>query len=272
MGTEEEKVMRIALCVSGQPRRCTEGYEGIKKNIIDFNESKGHRIDTFIHAWRERDSKDVVGAAHSLIDVEKTGGQCAAPGGFNTILESPELLIDIYEPIAFQLEKQVPFDPFRYKVPQDLGYRPDGRPCFNQQSMFYSIWACNSLKRLREVSGDFVYDAVIRIRPDCRVTYPVDISSLNLDKLYHRADTPPGGVDPRVPNWPGKMNDHFAISNSTNMDIYSNCYLALQDLYNSGVPFNPEFCLGVWVDHNKIQRDVFEYNELRHEVSSAIIR
>ena len=263
--------MRIAICISGQPRRCKEGYIGIKKNIIDVNESNGYRVDTFIHAWKERDASDVANAPQSLIDVEKTGGECAKPGGFDTILETAETLIELYNPVAYHFEKQIPFDPFKYDVPRNLGWRPDGRPCFNQQSMFYSIWACNNLKKMREIAGGFVYDAVIRIRPDCRVLHPVDISSLDMNAIHHDVETPPGCVDPRVPYWSGKMNDHFAVSNSKNMDLYSSCYLALPELYKAGVPFNPEFCLGVWVDHNKIQRRTLRYNE-SHDIASKIIR
>ncbi len=263
--------MRIAICISGQPRRCKEGYIGIKKNIIDVNKSNGCRIDTFIHSWKERDANDVVNTSQTLIDVEKTGGKCAKPGGFDTILETAETLIDIYDPVAYLFEKQVPFNPFKYEVPRNLGWRPDGRPCFNQQSMFYSIWACNNLKRIREVSGGFVYDAVIRIRPDCRVLYPVDISTLDMNIMYHDIETPADCFDPRVPNWSGKMNDHFALSNSKNMDIYSSCYLALPDLYKKGVPFNPEFCLGIWLNSNNLKRQGLKYNE-PHHIASKIIR
>lgn len=261
--------MRIAICISGQPRKCIEGHAGIKKNIIDVNESKGYRVDTFIHAWKERDISDAIKAPESLISVEKAGDKCHH--GFDTILETTETLIELYNPIAYHIEKQVPFDPFKYKVPQNLGWRPDGKPCFNQQSMFYSIWACNNLKKSREISCNFIYDAVIRIRPDCRVLYPVDISTLDMNIMYHDIETPTDCFDPRVPNWYGKMNDHFALSNSKNMDIYSSCYLALPELYKEGVPFNPEFCLGIWVNLNNLKRQGLKYNA-PHHIASKIIR
>ena len=261
--------MRVAICISGQPRRCREGYNGIKKNIIDVNEANGYRVDAFIHAWEERDAPDTTNTPESLIGVEKAGGSCHH--GFDTLLETTKTLVDLYNPISYSIEKQVPFDPFKYEVPKNLGWRPDGKPCFNQQSMFYSIWACNNLKKAREVACGFTYDAVIRIRPDCRVLHPVDVASLDMNMMYHDEETPPGCIDPRVPNWSGKMNDHFAISSSKNMDTYSDCYIALPELYRAGVPFNPEFCLGIWVDYNKIQRKLLKYNE-PHHIASKIIR
>jgi len=267
LATERIIAMKIALCISGQARKVSEGFKGIKKNIIDVNNQA--LLDIFIHVWEER--KDISNIPDSLLNHEVQGQKCTV--SFNTVLENPSKLISIYDPTSHIIEKQVPFDPLKFEVPKNLGWKSDGRPCFNQQSMFYSIWACNNLKKMREISCNFVYDAVIRIRPDCRVAYPVDISKLDLNKLYHRGDTPPGHIDSRAPDWPGKMNDHFAISSSKNMDIYSSCYLNLDDLYKAGVPFNPEFNLGAWIDSNKIERAIVKYNELYHHVAtSAIIR
>ena len=262
--------MKIAFCISGQPRNSRLGHAGIQKNIIDINLAKGFGVDIFIHSWEERTPALEDTTPESLLEDEKIGKNCTP--SFSTILESPDVLVDLYKPSSYIIEKQIPFDPFKYDVPKNLGWQPNGRAGFNQQSMFYSIWAANNLKRAREVAGGFTYDAVVRIRPDCRVSYPVDVSKLDLKKLYHRGDTPPGCIDRRAPSWPGKMNDHFAISNSENMNIYSDCYLALDSLYDSGVPFNPEFTLGTWVDRNNIVRDIIKYNELNHSVASAIIR
>lgn len=38
--------MRIALCLSGQPRSFEKGYEYHKKNLLDH-----HDVDVFIHSW-----------------------------------------------------------------------------------------------------------------------------------------------------------------------------------------------------------------------------
>lgn len=261
--------MRIAICISGQPRRTREGYTGIKNNIIDINKEKGYKIDTFIHSWKEKDDSLKNDESKALVGIEKAGDVCHHV--FDTTLEIAETLVELYNPISYHIEKQIPFDPFKYEVPKNLGWRPDGRPCFNQQSMFYSIWACNNLKKARETACDFIYDAVVRIRPDCRITRPIDVSTLNMNIMYHGDDTPPGCIDPRAPNWPGKMNDHFAVSNSKNMDIYSACYESLPELYKAGVPFNPEINLGTWIDNNKIKRNTLKYNE-SHNVASKIIR
>tara|TARA_R110001606_G_scaffold34013_2_gene100848 strand:- start:1158 stop:1904 length:747 start_codon:yes stop_codon:yes gene_type:complete len=248
--------MRIALCISGQARNSTSGYAGIKKHIIDFNTNKGHSIDTYIHTWKT-DAVDI-------------GLPCTK--SFETKLESHNTLLSLYNPESWMVEQQLKFDSSKHFVPVYLGGSEDGRACFNHQSMFYSILACNNLKTTRERIENFKYDLVIRIRPDCRVLYDVDLISIDTNFIYHRGDTPPKNVDSRVPNYPGKMNDHFAICNSKNMDIYSDCYNRLDELIRSGVPANPEFLLGIWIDRNNIERRIIKFNELNHAINSAIIR
>ena len=45
--------MRIALCLSGQPRSFEKGYEYHKKNLLDH-----HDVDTFIHTWKCDETKN----------------------------------------------------------------------------------------------------------------------------------------------------------------------------------------------------------------------
>jgi len=42
--------IKIALCLSGQPRFFERGYEFIKKNIIDPNDN----VDIFTHLWFDK--------------------------------------------------------------------------------------------------------------------------------------------------------------------------------------------------------------------------
>ena len=47
--------MKIALCLSGQPRSFEKGYEYHKKNLLDQ-----YNVDVFIHTWESDDSKKYV--------------------------------------------------------------------------------------------------------------------------------------------------------------------------------------------------------------------
>tara|TARA_B100001094_G_scaffold28053_1_gene23484 strand:+ start:10199 stop:10915 length:717 start_codon:yes stop_codon:yes gene_type:complete len=48
--------LKIALCLSGQPRSFAKGFEYHKKNLLDH-----YDVDTFIHTWYCDDAKDYIG-------------------------------------------------------------------------------------------------------------------------------------------------------------------------------------------------------------------
>jgi len=49
------------------------------------------------------------------------------------------------------------------------------------------------------------------------------------------------------------INDHIALSNSNNMNVYSEIFYNLDKYYNMGVEFNPEVILGYHIFHNHIK-------------------
>ena len=53
--TNEIYKMKIALCLSGQPRSFEKGYEYHKKNLLDH-----YDVDTYIHTWKCDEAKDYI--------------------------------------------------------------------------------------------------------------------------------------------------------------------------------------------------------------------
>jgi len=53
--------MKIALCISGQPRSFRAGYEYYKKNLLDKFD-----VDVFIHTWDGEDANDVASWYHPI--------------------------------------------------------------------------------------------------------------------------------------------------------------------------------------------------------------
>ena len=47
--------MKIALCISGQPRSFEKGYEYHYKNIIENND-----VDVFIHTWKSPNLNELI--------------------------------------------------------------------------------------------------------------------------------------------------------------------------------------------------------------------
>lgn len=101
-----------------------------------------------------------------------------------------KLILDLYKPTSYSIE-----------LPKDIS---------NSQSMFYSIYEANRLKKEYEEKNNFVYDCVIRCRFDLFILSPFEEVDLNFLNLYYRNNV---------------IHDLFAVSNSAIMDIYSSVHL-----------------------------------------------
>lgn len=137
--------MRIAVCFSGQIRTGVQTAPNILRYIGDLRSE----CDIFVHTWDIR-----------------TDPQQQRP-------EDPNLLIDVdkrifvdfynlYNPLAMVVE------PYRLRAISSTwgGERVDAQTGKNYVAMFESIHESNQLKIRHEQKHGFVYDRVIRIRPD----------------------------------------------------------------------------------------------------------
>lgn len=217
--------MKIAFCFSGQPRDVMNTIESIKDSW-----SKNHEVDFFYHSWYG--NKDICFRNDAPSD---------------TYSENIFEYIDsVLNPRDSLIENQIFFKK-RYR---DSLHWPCYHPVFNLnpdqniQSMFYSMKKCNELKKKYEQENNFVYDAVVKCRFDYIFTKEYNLEEFDLNYLHTKNDC-------RHTDY--AINDHVALSNSKNMDIYCSLFDNLEDHYNNGVEFNPEVILGYHVTVNGLK-------------------
>ena len=207
--------MKIALCISGQPRYIDIGYQQIYKNLL----SK-YSMDIFIHTWW---CDDLIGKRFDFSPHASDRIGIWEPG---TI----EKIKNIYNPKKIIIETPKTFNIDVFKNANFSQASPN-----NCISMWYSIFNSNKLKSDYEFENNFKYDLVIRCRfdilfdffyldlksIDSEFIYIQSIGEIRKNMIYKNNDLLPGDLLNKEILY---LNDQFAISNSENMDYYSEMY------------------------------------------------
>lgn len=194
--------MKVALCLSGQPRYLNEGYYGIYQNIL-----RTCSPDVFVHIWWDDSMPNKKMDLPSTLSYDRT---------YYWRDDTLDLIQKFYSPTVLFHQPQIEF-----KTYSNVNYELS-RPS-HVHSMFYSIEKSNELKTNYENKNNFVYDAVIRCRFDTQFNkfdfnlLDVDLNYINCYNLSH-----------------GFPNDQFAISTSENMNKYSSVYSNLEKYQKSG--------------------------------------
>lgn len=188
--------MKIAVCLSGQPRFLERGFKQISEKI-----TSKYDVDFFVHTWWDNDNMDAIGSNRSHTFDENTLELIMRYYKPKLMLNEPQINFNIYDDVDYELIN--PISPY---------------------SMFYSIKVSNDLKLLYEKKNNFKYDAVIRCRFDILIeNFDINLSEIDLSYIY--TDTVGNGFP----------NDQFGLSNSENMDYYSSLFDKIDNYYNEGV-------------------------------------
>ena len=151
--------MKVALLLSGLPRKVEDGYERTWKHIIE-----NYDTNIYLHAWKDEEWENV---------------SKFYPNAKSFILQ---------EPFKFTKYKK------GIKLPHNDTSRPipqyDVMSCFRQLPMFYS-WQIG-YKPLYDSMVD--YDVVIRSRYDLGINRPLNLEQLNIEFINH-GDVPGGFFD-----------------------------------------------------------------------------
>lgn len=197
--------MKIAICISGQPRYVELGFKILNDKLL--SKYNIDNIDFFIHTWWD-DCK--VGQKFDFSE-RLTYGRTAMWEP-NTL----EKIMELYKPKIFYQEKQKEF-----KIFDDVNYgllKPT-----SIFSMFYSIMMVNKIKSMYEKDKNFKYDLVIRTRFDLLIkNFNLDLYNIDPDNLYVSGEINRSGQI-------GVPNDQFAISSSKNIDTYSDLFNNLEN-------------------------------------------
>ena len=206
--------MKIALCISGQPRVVEHGYKCLEKNLI-----KDHNVDTFIHTWYDK----------TITSTSEYGG------GFTFNENVKQEILDLYTPVSSIFEPPINTLP---------GY--DSRNTsmhYAQYCMFYGIKAANDLKLKYEQSCSFKYDVVIRTRFDAGLLQPIDFDNLNTDTLY--------SID--AINNSEVYCDWLLYGDSKTLDKVCNLYNDINEIKKNIKPFCGEELLAYHLKSNNIE-------------------
>ncbi len=145
--------MKLALCLSGQPRSYAKAFEYIERNLLDH-----YDVDVFIHSWKSK----------SNLNHAKTFEYISGLYGPVTIFFDPELSSNINS---------------------DMHVPNASHPANFCTSMFYSIYRANDFRIRYQTLNDVKYDYVIRSRFDFALNKVIDFGTLEKGKVYISKDT-----------------------------------------------------------------------------------
>lgn len=255
--------MKIAVCISGQPRNYKQGFAELEKWFL----SK-YDCDIYIHTWKDTDSK------------LEAGHKFASHREYEFAEDDYSNILDLYKPKNYYFQLPIPFDTTEIKG-TPLNYKLN-----SLLSASYSIHACYNL--VRESGID--YDLVIRTRFDLEFTdyispeclFLKDLSLLDSNKLnvFEYPLTPEG-----YPTRLSEVDDLFAVSSPEIAGIYADyftyaiSYIYMNDAYKAWLdtvisenpdPIHPETVLkyhlitnGVEINYVKSLTEYFTVNILR---------
>ena len=205
--------MKVAIVYSGQPRHLKECHANHVHHLIRNNSNCD--FDIFGHMWVDHDKP--------FWDVAPERGSWSD--------DDTVFMLRKWKP------KRITFEsPKIFK--SNLSPDPScPHPVQNIMSMIYSIEQSNNAKKEYENHENFKYDCVIRLRTD---VYFGDNADINLSTL----DLTKINVVERGAHRDYGCCDQFAISNSKNMDAYSDTYSSMDKLVEMGCIVNPECMVG----------------------------
>jgi len=226
--------MKIALCLSGQPRFFERGYEYIKKNIIDPNKD----MDIFIHLWFDESEIGNEGFKNTSDILIRDGykGDFIMP---NIV----EKIKSLYNPKKIGYEKQYDCNVF---IRRDYSSRGNMTNPFATFSQYYSAHQCVELKKEYENDTDSKYTTIIKCRFDIEIDRPIDISSYRLDVINFHNDV---NSDKDL-----VFNDGFFFGDDKLMtNTLEKCYLNFDEYWvNEDIIWDNHYLIGKFIELNNI--------------------
>ena len=237
--------MKVALCLSGQPRVVDIGYQKLSQAILQHND-----VDVFIHTW---------------FDPENLSSQSVIPGRESNTLASLaiEKLQRYYQPKKILVEK-----PKSWK--RSYGF-PD--KCFTNawtwalevqggldvakeyinnttHSMFYSMMMANLIKEQYSAETGVEYDLVIRNRIDYSPHVVLNLNDISIDDdtlVYQDLNQPDGMI-----------SDWFGMGTTNTMNVFCGVYNQIGQLIRQSSEVDGFWCnellLKHHIENNKIKR------------------
>lgn len=247
--------MKIALCLSGQPRSIDAGFYALNESILKHND-----VDVFIHTWFDENNL----STNSVI-----------PGREANKLDSNaiEKLKELYNPKKILVDKPRFWDE-KYEF-TDLCFvkawtwaletrsgleSAKDYICNTANSMFYSIMMSNMIKNEYSKENGIQYDLVIRNRIDFAPHIELKFDEMFTDEfeddvlIYHDLHQP----DNMIADW-------FAMGRTKTMDIYSDVYSNIENLVKQSNHIDGYWCNELLLKHH-IQNNNIKIEKVNFEV------
>jgi len=259
--------MRIALCLSGQPRNVRAGWDNLNSTIIQENSN----LDIFVHTWWDESYVGTTFENAYAESLNKTDGP-QVEGIMSSIVEEDtiEVIENLYNPREMCVEEPIESFPQsdyklrRERAPIDMYKDWTERYFYNADSMYYSINKCNEIKRKIERSEQIIYDVVIRARFDSWISKKINFkyNILKKNTIYTFEQLPLmfhgtlynnvyrySDMDSQIRHRTYYVNDGFLFGKSKVMDVHAkageNFDMVLR---NSDVPYMPERLLRKYLE------------------------
>jgi len=202
--------MRVAVCLSGQPRSVEDTFPYIYNNIIVPNNA-----DVFVHLNFDPNNTYI---EKSHMDKKN----CIVPSN------ADEIVKNLYNPKRMLVEIPKNFSKPTFNIPEN---RISGSMVMNKHknwseeehrshcvkqlfSLYYSIFKCNELKEVYANEHGIVYDYVIRIRFDSMPMSPLDCSKYDPNFIYYQEL---GQPDNLISEW-------INFGSNSIMNVYASLY------------------------------------------------
>lgn len=231
--------MRIALCISGQPRMLSANIPILLNGLVN----PSNITDIFIHTWYDP----------SLVGKEFESAQPGQSNKLGIWAQDTIPLLESLRPKKLMIEKPKSFEEFNH-----LENLPSAIQT-HLASNVYSVYKANILKSEYECSNGFKYDIVIKTRIDCVYHRAYNILEY-LDQDWEKVIHVPYmhqhmRVEDEYPISKGgvysSLSDTFAYGTSDNIDKFCSIYPNFEEIYKAIVPYQYGECyFGYQVRHN----------------------
>lgn len=240
--------MKIALCLSGQPRNIDSTFSKIKKTLLDGND-----VDVFIHTWFDKNNL----STNSVIPDRV---------GQTLDYDAIEKLSELYSPKKFFIEEPKEWNR-KYQFPDKCfiegpswaldvkeGIDVAKKYLSNMtNSMFYSIMMSNLLKEDYSIQNKIDYDLVIRCRTDFSPYQIIDLKRIDLqdDEIICHSTGLPYGMP----------HDWFAIGSTESMNVYCGVYNQINNLHKQSNNEDGWWCNELLIKHHLNNNNI----KIKHE-------
>jgi hypothetical protein len=220
--------MKIALCISGQPRSLVGGCALMKKFLIEPSSIE----DIFVHLWYDpsMDGKPFNSSQPHLQNKIGTW----LPG-------SDQYVKDQLNPTRMLIEPQASMEEFSHL--EDVPGRANQKAL---ASMFCSVTKANNLRKDYEIKNNVKYDIVVRSRIDHTYYKPVDVRTFfkeaDKDCVY-------------VPQNHQYMRDHHYLIANSGLN-----YASMSETFIFASPENMDKVCEVFPNFEKIYEDIYPEN------------